>query len=398
MGTFYNSTYFFVGLVVLAALGTWMAARANRLTATILTLWWLPYFVLYIFIVRFPGTHFYQMMPAWSLLAALPLAHLTDGLSTGRRLRPLQLAAAAAVLGWLAISVFYLHLLFFRQNPEYLVNYDREGLAFYWAPYPVPQKPRFGFPIHVGWKTVGVLAEWGYLEGSYSSNDRSWALRTWYRAPLEWISDPDAHPDHVFAARHIQEENLDYHEGYHAAYTRIGEIRFRGEPRIELWAKEPLPVPYVVFDSEQFASIFAEERAQLPASGVTPRILDELLGGEISLSRAAQHATRMRAGDTLHLTIDWRVASTPPTDYKLFVHVVDAEGRPLAQWDGYPGLNTQRTSTWPIGAQRTDHVLLPLPTSLAAGDYPILVGLYHPETGDRLGERAIQIGTLTITP
>ena len=121
MGTFYNSTYFFAGLVLLTIAGTVMAARRAPLVATLLTLWWLPFFVLYIFVVRYPGTHFYLLMESWSLLAAVPLAALVTGRATVWRG-----LVWTGVGVWLIVSVFYLYLLFFRQSPEYLVHIDRD--------------------------------------------------------------------------------------------------------------------------------------------------------------------------------------------------------------------------------------------------------------------------------
>ncbi|HXF63203.1 MAG TPA: glycosyltransferase family 39 protein, partial [Caldilineaceae bacterium] len=117
MGTFYNSTYFFAGLVGLAAVGTAHGWRRARLQTWLLTLWWLPFLILYLFIVRYPGTHFYLLMESWSLLAALPLAALMAA-----RRRWARQAGLALVALWLAVSLYYLYLLFFRQKPEYLVN------------------------------------------------------------------------------------------------------------------------------------------------------------------------------------------------------------------------------------------------------------------------------------
>lgn len=434
MGTFYNSTYFFFGLMVLAATGIWLGLRAPLTKAATWTLcaWWVPFFILYIFVVRYPGTHFYQMMTAWSLLAAIPLAALTQAalrllagitqeqarthLSTARK--GLIALAAASVTIWLAISVFYLYLLFFRQDPEYLVNHEQGQLAFYWAPYPIPEKPRFGFPIHAGWKTIGVLGEWGYLGGTYSSNDRSWGLRTWYRNHLTWIegigreqaggpdpANPES-PDYILTGIHIQESNLLYHDGYHDSYHRIGEVRFRDEPRIELWARAPLPVPYVTFHAEDFDSIFLADYTRLSPRTASPHtvswgqtpieIADGSLSAELTLDAAHVPMQGWQPGQTVHLTFQWQTHTPPAQDYKLFVHVADAEGRPAAQWDGFPGLNTARTSQWQAGESFADHVLLPLSQDMPRGDYTLLVGLYDPESGARLGDRALHITQISV--
>ena len=120
MGTFYNSTYFFAGLIILVTLGTVMGWRRARLPVVVLTLWWLPFFILYIFVVRFPGTHFYLLMESWSLLGALALAGILE--AAWARPPLVRWGVAGVVASWLLLSSGYLYLLFFRQNPEYLIN------------------------------------------------------------------------------------------------------------------------------------------------------------------------------------------------------------------------------------------------------------------------------------
>ena len=414
MGTFYNSTYFFAGLVLLTVAGTVMAARRSPLAATLLTLWWLPFFVLYIFVVRYPGTHFYLLMESWSLLAAVPLAALVGGRSghaaehsnapgrfAGEPPGPSvtsvwRWVVVAGVGVWLVVSVFYLYLLFFRQSPEYLVNIDRDRVGWYWAPFPTPEKPRFGFPIQAGWKTLGVLGEWGYLQGTYAANDDAWSLRRWYLTPYS-KRDLDEQPDYIFVAHERQEPDPTFDDAALDAYTRIGEVRVREEPRIEIWARQPLPVPYVTFDAEPFALPFRAEVAGLTPPVDPPALVtDVALGPTLTLTAASVDATTLRPGDVLRLLLVWTPQQQLPLDYKLFVHVAGADGRPLAQWDGYPGLNTARTSTWPVGEAFRDHVLLPLPADLPTGDYTLLAGLYDPATGDRLGDGAVTLTPLTV--
>ncbi len=391
MGTFYNSTYFFAGLILLAAMGTVMAARRLPLVATLLTLWWLPFFALYIFVVRYPGTHFYLLMESWSLLAAIPLAALITP-----RLRAWRGVALAGVAVWLAVSVFYLYLLFFRQAPEYLINIDRERIAWYWSPFPTPEKPRFGFPIQAGWKALGVLGQWGYLQETYAANDDAWSLRRWYLTPFS-KRDLDEQPDYIFVARDRQEPDPRFDDAVLDAYTRIGEVRVRAEPRIEIWARQPLPVPYVTFDAEHFTLPFRAEVASLTPPVDPPSLVtDVALDPALTLTAAHVDATTLRPGDVLRLLLVWTPQQPLPLDYKLFVHVAGADGRPLAQWDGYPGLNTSATSAWPVGEPFRDHVLLPLPGDLPPGDYTLLAGLYDPATGARLGGQAVTITTLTV--
>jgi 4-amino-4-deoxy-L-arabinose transferase-like glycosyltransferase len=396
MGTFYNSTYYFAGLLLLMLAGSVLGWRQARPQTLVLTLWWLPFLLVYLFVVRFPGTHFYLLMESWSLLAALPLAALMVTQRSWVRVTALALAGL-----WLAVSLYYLYLLFFRQQPEYLVNpnrtsYDRRAAAFYWAPFPVPEKPRFGFPIHEGWKTLGVLGAWGYLGETYASNDDAWSLRRWYLTPFS-KRDFTERPDTIFVARHLQEPNPEFADEVLDQYHRVGEVRVRGETRLEIWAAEPLPAPYVTFDAEHFDPLFAGEVAALPPRTDGPALArDEPLGDAVILESAHASTTRPARGETLHLTLVWTPHRSLPLDYKLFVHVAGADGRPVAQWDGLPGLNTARTSQWPVGEPFRDHVLLTIPAGAPPGDYSLLVGLYDPASGDRLGDRAIPVTQLTI--
>ncbi len=394
MGTFYNSTYFFAGLIVLVLVGLVLGWRTARKRTLLLMLWFMPFFILYIFIMRFPGTHFYLLMESWSVLAALPLATITQS----KRMRPaLRWGMLALVVTWLVVSAGYLYLIFFRQSPEYVINYEQVRVPFYWAPYGenVPAKPRFGFPIQEGWKALGTLAEWGCLGESYASNERSRHLRRWYLAPLAPYRF-DLSPDFIYVASHVQELHPDYDDDLLESYQRVGEVRVRDEPRIEIWAREPLPVPYATYHFEDFA-IFDQVVPTLTAWPDPPTQVAGLdLGGIMTLESAGLADATWARGDTVHLLLVWRPQQSLATDYKLFVHLADESGQPVAQWDGFPCFNTARTSRWVAGEAVRDHVLLRIPDDVPRGEYSLLVGFYDGTTGGRLGGKAIQVATITV--
>ncbi len=83
MGTFYNSTYYFMAWRCWRRRSCAALGLRQNVQIALLTLWWLPFFVLYIFIIRAIRARFYLLMESWSLLAALPRA------SRHRRRRPL---------------------------------------------------------------------------------------------------------------------------------------------------------------------------------------------------------------------------------------------------------------------------------------------------------------------
>jgi len=394
MGTFYNSTYYLLGLILLMLVGLVIGWRTLRNQILLLVLWFVPFFILYIFIMRYPGTHFYLLMESWCLLAAVPLAALTQS----HRIRPaLRWAGLALVTTWLLVSAGYLYLTFLRQSPEYVINYDQTRVPFYWAPYGenIPAKPRFGFPLQEGWKAVGTLAEWGCLGESFASSERSRVLRRWY-LPAVARYRFDQLPDYIYVTRHVQEVNIDFTDEVLEGYQRVGEVRVRDEPRIELWAREPLPVPYVTYYVEDFALFDQIVPALDGWPDPTVRLSDEDLGGVVVLESAGLADTTTSRGDLLHLLLVWRPMQSLPTDYKLFVHLADESGQPLAQWDGYPCSNTGRTSRWTAGESVRDHVLLRIPDDVPPGEYSLLAGFYDPATGARLGDRAIHLATMTI--
>lgn len=389
VGTFYNSIYYLMGLLMLAAAGIVLGRRRWRSHTALLVLWFVPGLFAYLALVQFPGTHFYLLMPSLCLLAALPLAALTaPGQPAWRRG-----AVGGAALLWLAVSAGYLYLLFFRQQPEYLMNYRSERVAFYWAPYGenVPAKPRFGFPIHAGWKTLGVLSEWKYVNGTYASNERSRHLR-WYLGDFERVGWNEQ-PDYIFVARDLQEPDPNYSEEKLAGYRPAGEITMRGEPRIAIYTRTDAPAAFTTYAAEPFEALF---------TGVVPTFREwpdpaaqarnVVLGDGLALAQGGFAPVRSARGNLLHVYLVWEIDAPPSADYKLFVHLADAEGRPLAQWDALPGLNTARTSTWQPGTPFHDHALLPVPDDLPAGDYQVLVGLYNPESGTRLGGRGVRLG------
>lgn len=394
LGTFYNSTYFFFGLIFLTTIGLFLGWRAARRRTLVLTLWFAPYLIVYLFVITFPGTHFYLLMESWSLLAALPLAAVTQS----RRIRPwVRGVLLGLAVAWLVISAGYLYLMFFQQSPEYLANYEKARVPFYWAPYGenVPVKPRFGFPMQRGWKALGMLTEWGYLGKNYASNERARHVPSWYLAAAKQVAFSSS-PDLILVASYVHELHPQYDDSYLESYQRIGEVQVHNEPRIELWAQEPLPAPYVVYHAEDFAIFDRIVPALSDWPDPSVRLREVALGETMVLKSAGVADTSVTRGDTLQLLLVWQPQEALATDYKLFVHVADESGRPVAQWDGYPCLNTARTSQWPVGESVRDHVLMSLPDGMPSGTYSLLVGLYDETTGERLGGQAIQVATITI--
>lgn len=88
-------------------------------------------------------------------------------------------------------------------------------------------------------------------------------------------------------------------------------------------------------------------------------------------------------GDTLRISVVWRAESETDTSYRVFVHLVDREGRLVAQCDGVPSEWSRPTTSWLPGEYITDVHTLTVPVDVRAGDYTLRAGLYGPD-GARL--------------
>lgn len=104
---------------------------------------------------------------------------------------------------------------------------------------------------------------------------------------------------------------------------------------------------------------------------------------EVAVVRPDRVGT-FKAGGILGLTLFWQPAETLTEDYTVFVHLVDARGRILAQRDTPPQAGRYPTSQWRPREVVVDSANLPLPSSLAPGSYRVVVGLYRPTDGQRL--------------
>ena len=80
----------------------------------------------------------------------------------------------------------------------------------------------------------------------------------------------------------------------------------------------------------------------------------------------------------------WRAEAETPTDYRVFVHLVDATGNIVAQSDAAPADWTRPTTGWLLGEYVLDTHTLTLPATLPDGPLSLRVGLYDPDTGARL--------------
>jgi hypothetical protein len=96
--------------------------------------------------------------------------------------------------------------------------------------------------------------------------------------------------------------------------------------------------------------------------------------------------TTISTDETLELTLVWRVTRTPPTSYRVFTHLLDADGRVIAQHDGFPANDSRFTTSWAKDEYIVDlHALAFDPERKDyRGPARIEVGFYNPDTNERV--------------
>ena len=125
-------------------------------------------------------------------------------------------------------------------------------------------------------------------------------------------------------------------------------------------------------------------RVPQPAHGQSapPGTIDG--GGQIRLMGSEMAPSLIKAGDAVTVTLIWQAVQIPTPDYTVFVHLRDAGGHSVAQADSPPQAGAYPTSFWDAGETVVDDHTIAIPADLPVGDYTVAVGLYRPDTGERL--------------
>jgi hypothetical protein len=103
----------------------------------------------------------------------------------------------------------------------------------------------------------------------------------------------------------------------------------------------------------------------------------------IRLARADVPA-QAKAGEPMTATLVWQAGRPTGGNWKVFMHLVDAQGTVLGQGDGYPLSGLALTPTWQAGEVIVDPHRIELPRDLAPGEYLLRVGFYNESTNERL--------------
>jgi mannosyltransferase len=99
-------------------------------------------------------------------------------------------------------------------------------------------------------------------------------------------------------------------------------------------------------------------------------------GEHITLYGYTLSTPQVQPGDILQLDLFWRTSVPLSERYKVFVHVLDQNGRLVAQTDREPGGGEQPTTNWAANKPIVDRYGVLIPEGTPPGSYTVEIGLY----------------------
>ncbi|NJO00068.1 MAG: hypothetical protein HC875_41125 [Anaerolineales bacterium] len=137
--------------------------------------------------------------------------------------------------------------------------------------------------------------------------------------------------------------------------------------------------PYSLWVEGQLLGEIELRNFQIPAE--LNQVQDVVFGQQIALTGYQFEPT----ADYLGVTVAWQGQTVERPDYTVFVQILAADtGERVAGVDTPPLKGEWPTSRWVKDEVVTDEYLVAIPPGFPPGHYLVIVGLYQPETGQRL--------------
>ena len=180
-----------------------------------------------------------------------------------------------------------------------------------------------------------------------------------------------------FPVEHWRELEVDYVLLHYDVYDRLSEadpFDYLGQTtRLKGWYHQP---------NYRFSTmtVLLLQPIQHPATGQLGPI--RLIGYDLTEESA-------QPGESLPFHLYWQATAATEADYQVFNHLLDADGNLVAQADGPPlpdPLLRRGTKDWhdPEEIIYSREYLLTLPEDLTPGEYTLVTGFYHRDSGQRL--------------
>ncbi|HEX5690860.1 MAG TPA: glycosyl transferase, partial [Roseiflexaceae bacterium] len=158
---------------------------------------------------------------------------------------------------------------------------------------------------------------------------------------------------------------------YAVAY--IESLQRGANPQIYAAIQGTVPLHTVTIHGVEYARIY-----QLPRPFAQP------IGARWGDALRLAGVTIDRSPGQIVVTPAWDVRAAPAADYNVFLHLLDANGRRVAEVNVAPGgAEFPPTSAWQPGRQIAVPLPLGLPADLPPGEYRLVLGIYDIATQQR---------------
>jgi 4-amino-4-deoxy-L-arabinose transferase-like glycosyltransferase len=356
----------------------WIGLRRHRPGYEIFWLWWgVPLFA-YVFLVGDPRTHLYVAYPGWAMIAGLGAAVLWQALVVP--LRPL-VAAGGGV--WAVALIGYQALIFLPTESTLLDLHGRwSGSIGQYVYAKLPDvRSYFGYPRHTGWKGAGWLISTGRFPADFRSVGEDFSVPIWYafETPRSCYEDPELYL--VPRSSYASESSLD--ELLAAEYSPAATIYSENRAGIDLFVKEQTVDVPARFDLTDLESSFdwAATPDRFVAGGRPAQPLVARFGSIAQLDGFTLSDQQVAPGGSLTVYLFWRSLTETQVGYRAFLHL--GENPVWGQHDDDPACRLP-TTLWRAGQEAVGQFRVVSSPETPAGDYPLVLGLYDPTTGQRL--------------
>jgi len=161
-----------------------------------------------------------------------------------------------------------------------------------------------------------------------------------------------------------------------SAQLEVGLFDFATGDRLRVYGAEGEPLS----DNVRFHEIKVLPRSE---TGL-PNPVHFNFGDKIALVAYEMGRRKVSPGEAIHLALYWRGLAEMEDDYTVFVHLLREGDQIWAGADRQPQGGAARTSNWSKGQIIIDEYELVVAPDAPPDAYEVEVGLYLPETGDRL--------------
>jgi hypothetical protein len=133
------------------------------------------------------------------------------------------------------------------------------------------------------------------------------------------------------------------------------------------------------------------ESLKAPTHAAEPEVT---LAGLITL-KAWQAASPGASHNSLQLTLHWEALAPLDANLHTFAQLLNQEGQLISAWDNIPQAAFAPTPSWQPNQPIQEQITLTIPPDTPPGTLQLIVGLYDPNTGERLltdeGEDAVRL-------